>query len=169
MTIAVLGAVLAGGASRRFGSDKALAEWRGKPLIEHVISRMRPQVHALIVVGRDHPGEASIPDRPAGLGPLGGLCAALRHAAAEGYYAVLTSGCDLPELPLDLREALGIGPSFVLGQPLLALWPTALAGVLDLHLTRSEDHSLRGWVALTGARGIDLGPIRNVNRPKDLA
>ena len=169
MTIAVLGAVLAGGASRRFGSDKAVADWCGKPLIEHVIYRMRPQVHTLVVVGRDHPGEASIPDRPVGLGPLGGLSAALHHAAAAGYDAVLTSGCDLPELPLDLREALGIGPSFVVGQPLLALWPTALAGVLDLHLARSEDHSLRGWVALTGARGVDLGPIRNVNRPDDLA
>lgn len=165
----VLGAVLAGGASSRFGSDKAMADFRGKPLIEHVITRLRPQVSDLVVVGRDHLGEASIPDRPGpGLGPLGGLAAALHHAAAGGYDAVLTSGCDLPELPLDLREALGAGPAFVLGQPLLALWPAALAGVLDLHLTRSPDRSLRGWVALTEARGVDLGPIRNVNRPGDL-
>ncbi|QYE34532.1 molybdenum cofactor guanylyltransferase [Polymorphobacter sp. PAMC 29334] len=165
----VLGAILAGGASSRFGSDKAMAEWRGKPLIEHVITRLRPQVSDLVVVGRDYPGEVSIPDRPApGLGPLGGLCAALRHAAAGGYDAVLTSGCDLPELPLDLREALGEGPAFVLGQPLLALWPVGLAGVIDLHLAHSVDRSLRGWVALTGARGVDIGPIRNVNRPGDL-
>jgi molybdopterin-guanine dinucleotide biosynthesis protein A len=165
----LLGAVLAGGASSRFGSDKAMAQFNGKTLIDLVISRMRPQVSDLVVVGRDHPGEASIPDRPApGLGPLGGLCAALHRAAAGGYDAVLTSGCDLPELPLDLREALGEAPAFALGQPLLALWPAALAGVLDLHLARSTDRSLRGWVALTGARAVDLGPIRNVNRPGDL-
>ena len=165
----VLGAVLAGGASSRFGSDKAMAVWRGRPLIEHVIARLRPQVSDLVVVGHDHSSEASIPDRPAaGLGPLGGLCAALHHAAAGGYDAVLTSGCDLPELPLDLREALGVGPAFAVGQPLLALWPAALAGVLDLHLARSPDRSLRGWVTLTGARGVDFGPIRNVNRPEDL-
>lgn len=165
----VLGAVLAGGMSRRFGSDKALADYRGRPLIAHVIARLRPQVSDLVVVGREHPGEAWIPDRPApGLGPLGGLCAALRHAGAGGYDAVLTSGCDLPDLPLDLRDALGAGPAFVLGQPLLALWPGSLAGVLDLHLARSPDRSLRGWVALTGARGVDLGPIRNVNHPNDM-
>jgi molybdopterin-guanine dinucleotide biosynthesis protein A len=165
----VLGAVLAGGASSRFGSDKAMASLHGKPLIEHVIFRLRPQVSDLLVVGRDHPGEVSIPDRPApGLGPLGGLCAALAHAVAGGYDEVLTSGCDLPELPLDLREALGAGPAFVVGQPLLALWPVALAGVLDLHLRSSPDRSLRRWVALTGARGVDLGPIRNVNRPEEL-
>jgi len=165
----ILGAVLAGGASSRFGSDKAMAEYHGKPLIEHVMYRLRPQVSDIVVVGRDHPGAVSVPDRPApGLGPLGGLCAALHHAAAGGYDAVLTSGCDLPELPLDLRDALGEGPAFVLGQPLLALWPAALAGVLDLHLARSPDRSLRGWVALTGARGVDIGPIRNVNRPGDL-
>lgn len=165
----VLGAVLAGGVSRRFGSDKAMADWRGTPLIEHVIARLRPQVSDLVVVGRDHPGAASIPDRPApGLGPLGGLCAALHHALAGSYDAVLTSGCDLPDLPLDLREALGPAPAFVLSQPLLALWPASLAGVLDLHLARCPDRSLRGWAALTGARGVDLGPIRNVNRPEDL-
>lgn len=167
---AVLGAVLAGGASRRFGSDKAMTEWHGKPLVEHVISRLRPQVHTLIVVGRDYAGEVSIPDRPApGLGPLSGLCAALFAAVRDGYDAVLTSGCDLPELPLDLREMLGVGPAVVAGQPLLGLWPATLAGVLDLHLARSEDRSMRGWVALTGARQMDLGPIRNVNRPGDLA
>nr|WP_295659366.1 molybdenum cofactor guanylyltransferase [Polymorphobacter sp.] len=165
----VLGAVLAGGASSRFGSDKAKALFHGKALIEHVISRLRRQVSDLVVVGRDYPGEASIPDRPApGLGPLGGLCAALHHADAGGYDAVLTSGCDLPELPLDLRDALGEGSAFVIGQPLLAVWPSALAGVLDLHLARSSDRSLRGWVALTGARGVDLGPIWNVNRPTDI-
>ncbi|MGI4881481.1 MAG: molybdenum cofactor guanylyltransferase [Janthinobacterium lividum] len=165
----VLGAVLAGGASSRFGSDKAMALFHGKALIEHVISRMLPQVSDLVVVGRDYRGEVSILDRPAaGLGPLGGLCAALHHAAAGGYDAVLTSGCDLPELPLDLREALGEAPSIVIGQPLLALWPSALAGLLDLHLDRSADRSLRSWVALTGARGVDLGPIWNVNRPTDI-
>ncbi|MGI4879557.1 MAG: molybdenum cofactor guanylyltransferase [Janthinobacterium lividum] len=167
--MSVLGAVLAGGASRRFGSDKALAEWRGLPLIAHVIDRLRPQVGALVVVGRDHPGEVSIPDRPLpGLGPLGGLNAALHHARDAGFDAVLTSGCDLPRLPRDLREELGAGPAYVAGQPLLGLWPAELAPLLDLHLRSSADRSLRGWIALVGARAVDLGTVLNVNRPDDL-
>ena len=167
--MAVLGAVLAGGESRRFGSDKAAALLDGKPLIAHVIDRLRPQVEGVVVVGREHAGETAIADRPApGLGPLGGLCAALAYAAAHGFDAVLTSGCDLPELPLDLREVLTPGPAVVAGQPLLGLWPVALAGILDLHLARSADRSLRGWVALAGARAVDMGPIRNINRIEDL-
>lgn len=165
----VLGAVLAGGASRRFGSDKALATIDGKPLIEHVIGQLERQVDALVVVGRDHSGWPSIGDRPArGLGPLGGLNAALHYAEANDFSAVLTSACDLPELPADLRARLGDGPSVARGQPLLGLWPVALAGLLDRHLAASDDRSLRGWVAASGARQVDFGPIRNVNTVADL-
>lgn len=44
--------VLAGGESRRFGSPKQLADWRGKPLLAHVVARVRgwPQVDAVYVV-----------------------------------------------------------------------------------------------------------------------
>jgi len=166
----LLGAVLAGGQSRRFGSDKALALLDGQPLIVHVIARLRPQVDALVVVGRDHVTEVTVPDVPApGLGPLGGLNAALAHAAANGFDAVLTRGCDLPRLPLNLVTRLGEGPAFATGQPLLAIWPAALAPVLAVHLAQSVDRSLRGWIAVTTARAVDLGPIANINVVSDLA
>ncbi len=161
--------MLAGGASRRFGSDKALALLDGKPLITHVIDRLRPQVEMVVVAGRDHPGTRSIADRPAsGLGPLGGLNAALHYAASNDFNAVLTSGCDLPDLPRDLWERLGEGPVVVLGQPLLGLWPISLATTLDRYLAVATDRSLRGWVAAAGARQIDVGPIRNINTVNDL-
>lgn len=167
-TPSLLGAILAGGASRRFGSDKAAALLRGKPLIAHVIDRLTPQVAALVVVGRDHPGVLSLPDRPPGVGPLGGLAAALAYAADRGFGAVLTSGCDLPDLPDDLRR-LAPGPVVARGQPLVGLWPVGLAAVLDDHLAASADRSLRGWVARCGAREVDLGPVANINTVADLA
>ena len=166
----VLGAVLAGGQSRRFGSDKALALLGGKPLITHVLDRLGPQVAALVVVGRRHPGSVSLADRPRpGLGPLGGLAAALAHGAAHGFDAVLTSGCDLPDLPLDLRARLGDAPAVAAGQPLLGLWPATLAEDLDRHLAAVGDRSLCGWVARTGAREVDLGTFRNINTINDLS
>ncbi len=169
MTMRVLGAVLAGGRSRRFGSDKALALLAGKPLIAHVLDRLRPQVDAVVVVGRGYAGEGSLPDRPAaGLGPLGGLAAALAHAAVNGFDSVLTSGCDLPDLPLDLREQLGLAPAVAAGQPLLGLWPAALSARLDAHLADSGDRSLRRWVTAAGARQVDLGRFRNINFASDL-
>ncbi len=81
----VLGAILGGGRSSRFGSDKALATLDGRALIDRVAAALAPQVDALIVVGRDHPGLTAVADRPApDLGPLGGIAGALHYAAAHG-------------------------------------------------------------------------------------
>ncbi len=166
----LLGAILAGGASRRFGSDKAAALWRGVALLDHVAARLRGQCDALVVIGREWPGLTGVADVPApGLGPLGGLAGALAYGLSRGHAAVLTSGCDLPDLPLDLAERLVRPNAVAAGQPLLGLWETGLAGRLAGYLAATEDRSLRGWVREVGAREADL-PIapRNVNRPDDL-
>ena len=51
-TIVTAALVLAGGGSRRFGRPKQLADWRGKPLLAHVVAQVRgwPQVDAVYVV-----------------------------------------------------------------------------------------------------------------------
>ena len=42
--------ILAGGAGRRVdGQDKGLLLWRGKPLVEHVVARLKPQVDNLYI------------------------------------------------------------------------------------------------------------------------
>ncbi|WP_426163213.1 molybdenum cofactor guanylyltransferase [Sandarakinorhabdus sp. DWP1-3-1] len=164
----ILGAVLAGGRSSRFGSDKALAPFDGRPLIDHVIAALAAQADTVVVIGRDWPRQPHIHDRPApGLGPLGGLCAALHHAAATGHDAVLAAGCDLPRLPADLGAALAPGPAHVLGQPTVGLWPSTLAAALDAHLA-GGGRSLHGWAAHCNARVVDLGPLPNINTPADL-
>src|SRR3546814_6935480 len=43
--VKLLGALIAGGQSRRFGSDKALAVIEGKPLLNHVIDALRSEEH----------------------------------------------------------------------------------------------------------------------------
>lgn len=166
----VLGAVLAGGQSRRFGSDKAQALLDGQRLIDHVVAALSPQVDAVILCGRA-PGLA---DRPPGaLGPLAGLNAALHHARAEGFDAVLSVPCDAPILPRDLLAILGSapgdGPAYIAGQPVIGIWPAALADRLDTHLREGDDRSLRGWARVTQARAIAAPPIANVNTIADLA
>ena len=44
--------ILAAGESKRFGEPKQLADWRGRPLLEHVVARVRrwPQVQSIYVV-----------------------------------------------------------------------------------------------------------------------
>lgn len=169
----VLGAVLAGGRSQRFGSDKAAALYAGRTLIQHAIAAIRPQVDAVVVCGRQMDGETCLPDRPApDLGPLGGLCAALAYAQAQGYDAVLSVGCDTPVLPPDLacRLAALCPPAFLDQLPIIGLWPARLSGQLDPFLAETDDGSLRRWASHCGATALVLDtPIPNANTPADLA
>lgn len=164
----ILGAVLAGGASRRFGSDKALAMLDGRPLIDHVIDALAPQCTALVVVGRCHGEWPALPDRPIGSeGPLAGLNASLLYAAAHGFDAVLSAPCDAPDLPGDLLQLLAPGPAVLADHPVIGLWPVGLAPLLDEWLASGE-RAVRGFANHVGARPI-TGPIlRNINHPQDL-
>lgn len=163
----VLGVVLAGGQSRRFGSDKTVALLDGIPLIDRVVGALTPQVDAVVISGRP-PGLA---DRPGGgLGPLAGLNAALYHALATGCDWVVSVPCDTPALPADLVERLrGVTPAFVSDAPVIGWWPVRLADRLDAHLAGGGDRSLRGWARSIDARAIDLGVVVNVNTAEDLA
>lgn len=168
----ILGAILAGGRSRRFGSDKALALLDGVTLIDRAIAALAPQVEAVLICGREVPGRLSVADRPGpDLGPLGGVAAALTYALANGYGAVVTMPCDMPSLPADLVERLCAAgaPSVVAEMPVVALWPSSLAGQLDAHLAASQDRSVRGWVAATGAVTVSIEGLANINTPDDLS
>jgi molybdopterin-guanine dinucleotide biosynthesis protein A len=157
--------------ARRFGGDKAAALVDGIALIDHVAAGLAGQCETVVVVGRAWPGLATIPDAPRpGLGPLGALAGALVHAGAHGYDEVLTSGCDLPNLPDHLAEMLMPPPAVLAGQPLLGLWPAALGPALLAHLANTDDRSMRGWIAATGARRVPFaGTVANINTHADLA
>lgn len=106
----VTGIVLAGGASRRMGRDKALLELDGRPLIAVVLERLTPVCAERLVVANDTQrygrfGVPVIPDRFPGVGVLGGLHAGLQAAAHD---LVLAVGCDMPFLnPHLLRAFVG--------------------------------------------------------------
>lgn len=163
-----LGAILAGGSALRFGSDKALALHDGRPLIAHVADALLAQCDALVVCGRDWGGFPAIGDRPApGLGPMGGLCAALAHAAAGGFDEVLAAPCDL--LGADgAADLLAPGPSVAEGQWLLGLWPATLGPALERLLGQEGAISARRWIAVAAAVERPIPGLRNINRPADL-
>ena len=167
----ILGAIFAGGASRRFGTDKALAPIDGQPMLAHVAARLRPQCDALVVVGREWPGLTTAADVPrAGLGPLGALCGALTFARAAGHDLVLSSGCDLPDLPRDLPTLLAPAPCVVQGQPLLGLWRATDAEALAAWLEADGDRAMRSWIARIDARNIPLPNMpSNINTPEEMA
>lgn len=166
----ILGAILAGGRSTRFGSDKAHALVGGVRLIDLVADALTRQCDAVVICGRDEPGFDCIPDRPTtGLGPLGGLNAALRYAQENGYDCALVSPCDVPNLPPDLTHSLASdGAAIVVGQPVVGLWPCALADELDRFIL-GERFAVMAFAEKIGARRVMIDPpLANVNKPGDL-
>lgn len=98
--------VLAGGASRRMGADKALLDWHGRPLVDHVAARLAPACTRVLIASGDglrleRPGE--IADAVADSGPLGGLLAALEAADAPLLAVVAV---DLPHANAGVLSAL---------------------------------------------------------------
>ncbi|MFM7376706.1 MAG: molybdenum cofactor guanylyltransferase [Erythrobacter sp.] len=166
----LLGAILAGGQARRFGSDKAQALFEGARLIDRVAAALSAQCEAVVVCGREESGFACLPDWPEpGLGPLGGLAAALRHAGDRGFQGVLSAGVDVPDLPHDLAAALtSEGVAIVESQPVVGLWPVR-AGPLLAGFMADGGRSLYRFADHVGARRVELPrALMNVNRPEDL-
>ena len=105
-TVLVDSFVLAGGRSSRMGSDKALLEIDGRPLIAIALERLRAAGTNPRICG-SRPDLAhfapALPDRFPGAGPLAGLEAAL---AASGSELSLFLPVDLPALPADFLRWL---------------------------------------------------------------
>lgn len=90
--------VLAGGLSRRFGSDKARAMIGGETVIQRAVSELRPFASRLCVVARTQNafsdlGLRSIADEVKNAGPLAGIERALTDLGEEDY--LLVSACDV--------------------------------------------------------------------------
>lgn len=94
-------AILAGGASRRMGRDKASVLLEGRTMLARVCSAATAAALPVMVIGREESGAeqlpgniAFLPDATPALGPLGGLVTALRHAPPESD--LILAACDLP-------------------------------------------------------------------------
>jgi molybdopterin-guanine dinucleotide biosynthesis protein A len=100
MTWQVSGAILAGGQSRRMGSDKAALRIQGEPLLQRTVRLLASITTDVAIIGPPEraalaPGVPIFPDRWPQQGPLGGIATALQALAGE---AVLVVGCDMPFL-----------------------------------------------------------------------
>ena len=176
------GVVLAGGHSRRFGSDKSKHVVRGARMIDHVISAVSPLARDVLVSVRM---PASMPDgmlarvvvdRVRGRGPLSGLHAALCSCATPWLLVV---ACDMPNVT---SEALGqlvrrcrSGTEAVIAvdrdgrrHPLCACYHRSILGQVEDALI-SRDHSMHGLLGRLAVRCVALPEevLRNVNRPDE--
>ena len=108
---AVAGLILAGGRARRMGGDdKGLIPLAGRPMVEHVLERIRPQVDEVLINANRNAerygryGHPVIPDVIGDYsGPLAGMLTAMM-VVQQPWLAVVP--CDSPLLPLDLVDRL---------------------------------------------------------------
>jgi len=192
----VVGIVLAGGRSSRMGGpDKCLQPLVGKPMVAHVLARLRPQVSD-IVISANADGYAGfglpvIADSlPAFPGPLAGIEAGLSWVAANrpGVAWAVTVPGDTPFVPDDLVSrlaeasraagAMAVARSGTGVHPVVGLWPVTMAGGLKAALASGMRRVSR-WVEMQGAAqvlfppseigGREVDPFFNVNQKDDLA
>ena len=103
--------ILSGGRATRMNSvDKGLIQLQQKPLIAHVIARLKPQVDEILINANREIMQYEAFGLPVlqdenmvFLGPLAGFSLGLQHGKHD---YVLTVPCDSPLLPLDLAQRL---------------------------------------------------------------
>ena len=189
MAETVAGVVLAGGGSRRMGTDKALLDVGGRPLLAHVAARLAPQVGALALNANGNPARFADFDLPViadggYAGPLAGILTAMRWAAQANADHVVSLPVDTPFVPADLAArllaALGtaeiaIARSRGRTHPTVGLWRTSLGGDLDTWLAGTDDLAVRAFLAGRQVAMADFpddaggDPFFNVNTPEDAA
>lgn len=173
------------------GSVKALLDLAGKPLLQHVIDRLAPQVGQLIlsvetITGEFEPfGLIQVPDpEPGSNGPLGGLAAALCCIEDSKEQWLLLVPCDAPFLPPDLAQKLlqtagsectkvAVASYRSELQPTFSLWHRDLRD--DLHRAVDEDR-MAGFKQYLRGRPFSvvdwpvspLNPFFNINDPSAL-
>lgn len=187
-----LGVILAGGLARRMGGgDKGLLDLGGRPVLDHVLDRLLPQVGEAAINANGDPLRFhaydlpviadSVADFP---GPLAGVLAGLSWAQGYGASHIVTVAADTPFFPDDLvprlllaaeTEGMPIALAASAGHrhPTFGLWPVALAGDLRAALAAGTrkivdwtDRHGAATAAFTSTGAID--PFFNVNRPEDL-
>lgn len=183
-----IGAVLAGGDGRRLGlGPKPLVMLAGKPLLRHVMTRLKPQTSALVLGLRSaEPWAQSfevpvIPDEIANAGPAASVAAVLQWAKDKSP-TVLMCPADCPFIPLDLAQRLSaalddktdivVATSGGQRHHLISLWRTRLAdqvsdmvraGVVAVHRIQQN---FRTTDVTWPTAPVD--PFFNINTPDDL-
>ena len=190
----IAGVLLAGGLARRMGGgDKPLRTIGGRPLLDLVIERIRPQVSALVLNANGDParfaayGLPVVADSVAGNpGPLAGVLAGLDWAAEHrpDCPMVISAPTDAPFLPTNLvmrmadqRAAegadLACAASGGQAHPVIGLWPLRLRddlrrALVDEGIRKVDAWTARYHLAIVSFPDQPIDPFFNANRPEDL-
>ena len=187
----ILGAVLAGGKSQRFGEDKSQVMLEGKLLIDYILSEISSEFREILVVSnnkidfKNSEKISIIEDFKKGLGPLGGVLSAMKWVKEnnKNYEWVSTFPADTPFFKKEIlqkfykeieieKSRLFFIKSNKTRHNIFGLWSIDLLDKLEEDLNKG-DRKVELWANSVGVEVIDMDfknidPFFNINTKQDL-
>jgi molybdopterin-guanine dinucleotide biosynthesis protein A len=187
----ILGVVLAGGKSLRFGEDKSQVKLNNKSLIDHILSEILTEFKELLIVSNNSiefnksENISIISDFKNDLGPLGGVLTAMKWIKDNNkdYQWISTFPTDTPffknQILKDFHDKINLknGKLFFIKSNntrhnIFGLWSIDLADKLEKDL-ENGDRKVEDWANKVGVNIIDMqfeknDPFFNINTKEDL-
>lgn len=184
ITSNISGFILAGGKSRRMGTDKALLTFQEKPLLEHMIKLIGPFCNTIAISGQNPDysifGVEMVPDLYSGCGPIAGIYSSMNHSGCDWNLLV---GVDVPyvneELLFLLISNIGerdcIIPQHTSGvEPLIGLYHRRALPVVE-EMIKGGNYKLTDLVSKLNTQYLDCNDLvkkyprlfMNINRLDD--
>ncbi len=187
----ILGTVLAGGKSQRFGEDKSQVKLEGKLLIDYILSEISSEFNEILIVSnnkihfKNSEKISTIEDYKKGLGPLGGVLSAMKWIKENNkdYKWISTFPADTPffkkkilqkfykEVEIE-KSRLFFIKSNKTRHNIFGLWSIDLLDKLEEDLNKG-DRKVELWANNVGVKIIDMDfknidPFFNINTKQDL-
>ena len=186
----ILGVVLAGGKSERFGKDKSEIKLGGKTLLAHTLDKIKSKFNKIIIVSNNKKVKdyVVIKDYIEGqLGPLVGVLSAMKWIKKNNYTYkwILTFPCDTPFFDISIIDKFVEATKFN-DNPLyfvksnekrhniFGLWSLKLMETLEKDILENNHRKVEKWANKIGVKTINISydsvdPFFNINTEEDLA
>ena len=189
----ILGIILAGGKSSRFGEDKSTVKLGNKTLLDHTVSKIENEFNDILVISNNkefnfknnkiHVVEDCIEGQ---LGPLVAILTAMKWVKKNNhiYSWIATFPCDTPFFNVSLidkfHEASKSNDSllyFAKSQKkrhnIFGLWSLELIETLEKDIIENKYRKVEEWANKIGVKTIDVSfreidPFFNINTKEDL-
>ena len=186
----ILGVILAGGKSKRFGEDKSEIKLGSKTLLEHTLDKIKSKFNTIIIVSNNKivKDYITIKDCIEGqLGPLVGVLSAMKCIKKNNYSHqwIATFPCDTPFFNTSIIEkfieATKVNDSllyFVKSEKkrhnIFGLWSLKLIEILEKDIIENNHRKVEKWADKIGVKTINMpydniDQFFNINTKEDLA
>jgi molybdopterin-guanine dinucleotide biosynthesis protein A len=185
----ILGVILAGGKSKRFGQEKSQVKLGDKTLLEHSLSKLKSKFDKILIVTNSNTIKdyKTINDCIEGqLGPLVGVLSAMKWIKKNkfSYNWIATFPCDTPFFNISIIEEFYKASKlndnllyFVKSKEkrhnIFGLWSLKLIEILEKDIIENNYRKVEKWANKIGVKTIDVSyddidPFFNINTKEDL-